>query len=71
MSSRATVALVFIIVAMLGIVVIVGLVQKSLDTTGVSLALCALLAGTGGGIFARLVGGGGSDDSTKGGDDTK
>ena len=52
--ERAIWALVWALFVLLAVVVIVGLVQQSLDTTGVALALCTALFGTGGGFLLRF-----------------
>lgn len=55
MNERTLLALVMATFALLTVVVVVGLAQKSLDTTGVALALCGLLFGGTGGFVARLI----------------
>lgn len=53
-NERAIWVLIWATFVLLAVVVIVGLVQKSLDTTGVALALCTVLFGTGGGFLLRF-----------------
>lgn len=45
MSQKAITALIFIVVALLAVVVIVGLAQRILDATGVAVALSSILTG--------------------------
>ena len=53
MSQKAMTALVFLIVSLLAIVVVIGLAQKTLDSTGVAVALCSALTGIVGGVLLR------------------
>lgn len=53
MSQRAATALVFILAALLAVVIIVGLVERSLGLTGVVEALSTLLTGVVGGMYLR------------------
>ena len=45
MTPRWLIALVFFIAILLGTVILVGLAQKSLDTTGVAVALSSMVTG--------------------------
>lgn len=53
MSQKSITALVFIIVSILAIVVVIGLAQRTLDATGVAVALCSVLTGIVGGALLR------------------
>lgn len=59
MTSRALTALVFFVAVLLGIVIVVGLAQKTLDPTGVAVALSTLITGIAGGLVLRGKSGGG------------
>jgi len=61
MSQRAWTALIGCIVAILTAVIFVGLVQKTLDTTGTAVSLIGLLGGTIGGLALRKPPKGGDD----------
>lgn len=71
MSPRLTAAVVGAAVSLLAVVILVGLAQKSLDTTGIALGLITLISGVSLGIGGRLRGPGGPgnrDDDDRGGD---
>lgn len=53
MSPKALTAIAFVIVGLLAIVIVVGLAQKTLDATGIAVALSSTLAGIVGGILLR------------------
>lgn len=53
MSQKAMTALIFSLVALLAVVVVIGLVQKNLDTTGVAVALISVVGGFVGGAALR------------------
>lgn len=53
MTPRAMTALVFLIACLLSVVVLVGLFQRTLDTTGVAVALTSMLTGLVGGLVLR------------------
>lgn len=53
MSQKALTALVFLVVSLLAVVVLVGLAQRTLDATGVAVALCSVLTGIVGGALLR------------------
>lgn len=53
MGQRATVALIFFIASLLAVVILVGLIQRILDATGVAVALCSVLTGVVGGTILR------------------
>lgn len=53
MTPKAFTALVFFIAGLLAVVVIVGLILQTLDTTGVALALVSMLGGVVGGAILR------------------
>jgi len=59
MSTKAVTALVFIIAGLLSVVVLVGLAQRTLDSTGVAVALVSLLTGVVGGAILRAKNSGG------------
>lgn len=63
MSQKAITVLVFLIVALLILVVVVGLFQGLLEITGVATTLCAVLTGIVGGSLYR------SGREKNGGDD--
>ena len=53
MTNRALTALVFLIAGLLSVVVVVSLAQKTLDGTGVAVALSSMLTGIVGGSILR------------------
>jgi uncharacterized membrane protein len=53
LSQRAATALVFLLAGLLAVVIIVGLVERSLGLTGVVEALSTLLTGVVGGMYLR------------------
>lgn len=53
MSQRALTALVFFVAGLLAVVVLVGLLEKILDVTGVAVSLITLLVGITGGLALR------------------
>lgn len=53
MSSRALMALVFFIAGLLAVVILVGLVQKTLDTAAVAVCLSTVLTGIVSGALLR------------------
>jgi hypothetical protein len=53
MSQRAWTVLIGFIAGLIAVVIFVGLVQKTLDTTGTAVALISLLGGTVGGLALR------------------
>lgn len=53
MSQKAFTALIFLVVSLLAVVVLVGLAQRTLDTTGVAVALGSVLTGIVGGSLLR------------------
>lgn len=53
MSQKSITALVFIVVSLLAVVVVIGLAQRTLDATGVAVALCSVLTGIVGGALLR------------------
>lgn len=53
MNPKALYALAFVLVGLLAAVIIVGLAQKTLDTTGVATVLGGLLSGVVAGIVLR------------------
>lgn len=59
MSQKALTALVFLITVFLGVVILVGLAQRELDTTGVAVALSSVITGLVGGAILRGRGGSG------------
>lgn len=46
-------ALAFVIVGLLAVVVLVGLIQRTLDSTGIAVALSTTLSGLVGGLILR------------------
>lgn len=53
MSQKSLTALAFLVVSLLSIVVLIGLAQRTLDTTGVAVALGSVLTGIVGGSLLR------------------
>lgn len=53
MSQKALTALVFLLVAFLGIVILVGLARAELDTSGIAVALSSVITGLVGGAILR------------------
>lgn len=53
MRNKPLELLAFVVVGLLAVVVIVGLAQKTLDTTGIAVALGSVLSGIVGGIILR------------------
>lgn len=53
MSQKAVTILVFLVAGLLAVVIVVGLAQKTLDTTGTAVVLTSLLTGIVGGVFLR------------------
>lgn len=63
MSPKAITALAFVVVSLLAVVILVGLAQRTLDATGVAVALSSVVTGL-------VVGAGLRAKSTRNGDDT-
>jgi hypothetical protein len=61
MSQRAWEVLIGFIACLIAVVIFVGLVQKTLDTTGTAVSLIGLLGGTVGGLALRKPSKGGDD----------
>lgn len=53
MHEKAVTAIAFLVGSLLAIVVVIGLAQKTLDSTGVAVALCSVLTGIVGGALLR------------------
>ena len=53
MHQKALTAVIFVLVGLLMLVVFVGLIQQTLDTTGLALALVPVIGGLIGGVIMR------------------
>lgn len=53
LSPKSVTALVFLLASLLAVVVVIGLAQRTLDATGVAVALCSVLTGIVGGALLR------------------